>query len=102
MDEGFRAACCGSIGLGSLMLLLIDSAPYIRPKDSVSIEYKYNMRQWVSCIIREKKRDVVLCMWKDEERGQRRPLIMAQVRSLVISTLPQGPTVREPDWDAYH
>lgn len=84
MNEGFRAASCGSIGLGSPPLSLVDSAPYIRPNDSVSVEYKYNMQQSVSRIIREKKPDVVLCMWKDEERGQRRPLTMAQVRSLGV------------------
>ena len=81
LDEGFRAVTCGSIGLDSQMLSIVDSAPYTRPKDSVSVEYKKHMRQWASRIIREKKPDVVLCMWQDKEGV---PLKMTRVRSLGI------------------
>ncbi|KAB8213652.1 hypothetical protein BDV33DRAFT_184336 [Aspergillus novoparasiticus] len=81
LDEGFRAVTCGSIGLGNGVLSIIDSAPYTRPNDKVSAEYKKDMRRCASGIIREKKPDVVLCMWKDTDGV---PLRMAKVRSVGV------------------
>lgn len=80
LDEDFRAVTCGSIGLDSKLLSVVDSAPYTRPKDGVSVEYKKHMRRSASRIIREKKPEVVLCMWRDDGV----PLRMTRVRSLGI------------------
>jgi hypothetical protein len=43
MNEALRAVTCGYMGLGSPAVSLVDSAPYIRPNDGFSNEYKYNM-----------------------------------------------------------
>jgi hypothetical protein len=81
LDEGLKSVTCGSMGLGSPAVSLIDSAPYIRPDDRVSDEYKYNMRKSTIRVIREKKPDVVVCMWKDTGR---KPLEMGKVQSLGV------------------
>jgi hypothetical protein len=56
LDEGFKAVTCGTSRLGDGSLSIVDSAPYIRPRDNAPVECKREMRRRASRIIREKRR----------------------------------------------
>lgn len=81
LNEGFKAVTCGTLWLGDGTLSIIDSAPFVRPWDDVSVECKRQMRRQTSHSIHAKKPDVVLCMWQDKEGVTS---AMSEVQSLGI------------------
>jgi hypothetical protein len=65
LDDAIRAVTCGSLDFWQVTI--VDSLPYIRPNDKISLELRTAWRENVFKVIRAKAPDVVLCMWKDNK-----------------------------------
>jgi hypothetical protein len=64
LHEGFRAVTCNSLGIPDITV--IDSLPFIRPKDEVSPQLRRRLRMQVFEMVKAKRPDVILCMWQDK------------------------------------
>ena len=63
LDKAFRAVSRGSLNIHDITI--VDSLPFLRPKDEVFPQIRMDLRMQAFEIVEAKRPDVILCMWQD-------------------------------------